>query len=115
MARGRKPKPVELQKALGNPGKRALPEPVLLAGRTTELLAPLRLPEEAQDVWNELVPVLASVGMLDGVDAVALEGLCVLVARARQAQEHVDHHGLLLISDKGKLSPNPMVKVERDS
>lgn len=50
MAKGRKPRPVELTKALGNPGKRPLPEPVVLGGRAISLDPPVRLPTMAQDV-----------------------------------------------------------------
>ncbi len=60
------------------------------------------------------MPTLAGVGMLDSVDEVALEGLCIFVARAREAQEHIEANGMI-VEVRGKQAVNPMIRIERDS
>lgn len=111
---GRKPKPVEQRRREGNPGKRKLPQPVLIAGRSAPEPPP-GLPPEALDVWHAVVPTLQQVGLLDAVDAVALEGLCVLVARAREARKLLAREGLVTKTDRGTPIVHPALRVERDA
>lgn len=87
---GRKPKPVEVKRAEGNPGKRNLPEPVLVAGRNVPVAPPPHLPDVAKDLWDEVVGALAEAKIIDRVDIPALLQLCVQFARARQAGEILD-------------------------
>ena len=52
---GRKPKPLEQKKRLGNPGKRALPEPTTTLARATSVPEPLRnLGTPGRDFWDRL-------------------------------------------------------------
>lgn len=104
---------MEQRRREGNPGKRPLPEPVLAAGRIAPA-APESLPTAARAVWTTIVPTLDRVGLLDGIDALALEGLCVLVARAREAREILDRDGVLL-QHNGRVSVHPAFRVERDA
>jgi len=87
---------------------------VLVAGRAAPS-PPTGLPAEARDVWDTIVPTLEKVGLLDGIDAVALEGLCVLVARARAARELVERDGIVAHTAKGVPVVHPAVRVERDA
>jgi phage terminase small subunit len=86
--RGRKPKPVEVKRREGNPGRRPLPEPVLIGGRAAPRM-PSHLPQRAKTAWRQIVPRLDEVGMLDRVDGPALEALCVQVAIMRQATAEI--------------------------
>lgn len=82
--KGRKAKPVELKRRQGNPGRRPLPEPVLIGGRAAPRM-PAYLPARAKATWRQIVLRLAEVGMLDAVDGPALEALCVNVGLMREA------------------------------
>lgn len=55
MVMGRPPKPVEMKRRNGNPGKRPLPEPVLLLPGITEVPeAPSSLRKIGRDAWDRL-------------------------------------------------------------
>jgi len=56
MARtGRPPKPTELKRALGNPGKRPLPEPAYYLDGVTSLPEPTRpLLEPGREMWDKV-------------------------------------------------------------
>jgi P27 family predicted phage terminase small subunit len=91
------------------------------AGETLE--APEHLPLEAVDVWNEVVPTLAEVGLARSVDALALEALCthLAIARAVMAKLVADGGGALdvdaFISRTAKGVPvvSPWHRILRDS
>jgi P27 family predicted phage terminase small subunit len=112
--RGRKPVPLELQRARGNPGHRELPQGVQIAGKS-----PLDIPAltpEAEDVWNELVPQLEAANLLDRADSLTLEALCILVATARYARNQIESTGYTTKHRKtGVDVVSPWVRIERDS
>ncbi len=112
--RGRKPKPAEVRRREGNPGKRPIPAPVLVAGRLVPE-PPDHFPEAARQAWDVIVPTLAKIGLLDGIDSLALEGLCVLVARAREARTILERDGLVAESARGALVAHPAIRIERDA
>lgn len=112
--KGRKPKPVEQRRHEGNPGKRPLPQPVLIEGRA--IPTP---PDGAGDrylaVWNRIVPKLWEVGLLDGIDALALDAICTTVERAYQARDILEREGLLADGAMGGQVVHPAVRIERDA
>ena len=112
--RGRKPKPVEQRRAEGNPGKRPLPAPVLIEGRSYPTP-----PDGAGDrylaVWNRIVPKLWEVGLLDGIDALALDAICTTVDRAYAAREMLEKDGLVVAGAMGGAVAHPAVKIEKDA
>jgi len=116
--RGRKPKPVEVRIAEGNPGKRPLPEPVLIEGRVLPQ-PPAGVSDDFLEVWNLIVPKLYSVGLLDGIDGLALTGLVTLVIRAQEAGRLMDEHGPVIFGedDKGRAYAirNPAAKLELET
>lgn len=116
--KGRKPKPAE-QKALeGNPGHRPLPEPVLVGGRPlpTEMIEPpAYLPDDAQEFWRDSVATLIEVGIIDRVDAPALEALATQYARMRQANRVVASEGHFARGSTGQLVQHPALKIEREA
>ena len=79
--RGPKPKPTALKKLAGNPGKRALPKgepmPTGIARR------PDWLNVGAIQVWDELSPGTARLGLLTEHDGFAFGMFCTLAAEFR--------------------------------
>ena len=115
--RGAKPKPVEQRRLEGNPGKRALPEPMLVAGRPAHEFdePPDDLPADARRFWRTTVARLIDVGMLDLVDEVALRMLSTQYARWVQAGRVVAIDGHFVRGSVGQLREHPAVKIERES
>jgi P27 family predicted phage terminase small subunit len=115
---GRPPKPVEQKMREGNPGKRPLPEPVLVSGRPLpqELdEPPAHLPADARDFWRTSVARLVEVGIIDRVDVTVLEQLAVQYARMRAAQKVIAVDGLFAIGSTGQVVEHPAVRIERDA
>ncbi len=113
--RGRKPKPIEQRRREGNPGKRELPDAVVIGGRAVSLEPPAGLDEDASAFWAKAVPVLAEVGLLDVVDEGALEMLCTQYARAVQARRIIEDQGLLARGSTGQLVEHPAIATERNA
>jgi P27 family predicted phage terminase small subunit len=116
---GNAPKPVEQARREGNPGKRELPEPLLVAGRPVEgdqmLEAPENLPKDGKDAWNMVVPTLHEVGLLDRVDRLALTAMCMSWARAMQAGKVIARQGHLVRGSTGQVREHPSLRTERES
>jgi len=116
--RGRKPVPVEEKIRQGNPGKRPIPEPVLVGGRpdAAEIIEPPEhLDPEAHDFWVFAVERLCNVGILDRVDIPALEQLATQYARVRQAQRLIKKHGHFSRGSQGQIIAHPAIKLEQDA
>lgn len=109
---GRKPKPVEQRRREGNPGKRRLPEPVLVGGRGLPQ-KPRDLPAEAKSFWDQIVSRLAEVGLIDLVDRPALVLMSIQWARAEQARREIEEKGLFATGSEGQIVEHPAVKIER--
>lgn len=109
--RGRKPKPVEQRRRDGNPGKRPLPEPVIVKGRVG-LVKP-ELPEHASELWDEIVPALEGVGIVDAIDRAMLETLCHQYQRVCEARAVIAKEGLMARGFNGQPVEHPAVRTER--
>ena len=70
---------------------------------------------EAQAAWDLIVPPLERIGLLDGIDAMALEAMCVQYARAKQARRIIDEQGLLTTGSTGQIVEHPALAIERAS
>lgn len=108
--RGRKPKPVEAKRLAGNPGRRPLPEPVILGGRTAPKM-PSYLPERAKTAWKQIVPRLADVGMLDAVDGPALEALTINIGLMRSAAAELKNAPTTVPGSHGNVKRHPAFDV----
>lgn len=85
--RGRPPKPTETKKRAGNPGKRKLPDNVLVGGRGAP--TPRKgMPAKVRKVWDEVL-ALIDPAVLDKADAPALEALCVWLVAMRDAERQL--------------------------
>lgn len=110
-------KPIELARLQGNPGKRRLDPPTLVAGRIgpdETLRAPAGFTPAQRKAWRDLVEPLRAGGILDFVDLSMLEAAAVAMARAREAGAVVNEAGLLNQTSQG-WGAHPAVAIERES
>lgn len=110
-ARGPKPKPAELRKLEGTYKPSEHGESVVIGGRPDALPAPDRLTEHEAAVWDEVVPPLLAVGLLDRVDTFALEALVLCVSRWREAEELLKVEGMFVQSPNGYRIAHPGIAV----
>lgn len=114
--RGQKPKPTELKKVLGNPGKRALPKKEAKPIRGIPL-PPKFLSGEAKDEWVRVVDELYQAGLLAKCDRPALAAYCRLWARWVDAETALNecreadpvYFGLVITTANGNMMQNPLV------
>lgn len=65
-------------------------ELVAVAGRDVPVAAPADLPDDARELWEEVVRVLAEAGIIDRVDLPALRWFCLEHARGWAARRVLD-------------------------
>jgi P27 family predicted phage terminase small subunit len=110
---GPSPKPTQLKKLAGNPGKRKLndAEPQFEApGRM--LNVPDYLDKRAAEIWRELGRLLLSAGLFTVVDKYALAMFCVAAGRWMEAEAKLKESGPVLLSKAtGNLYQNPYLHV----
>jgi P27 family predicted phage terminase small subunit len=107
--RGRKPKPTELKRLAGNPGKRALPKNEPRPADTMPK-CPSHLAKAAKKKWRELAPELHRLGLLTIVDQMALAAYCQAWASWIEAEKHLEDEGRVIDTDYGQ-QQNPWVHV----
>jgi len=104
--RGRKPKPTELKRRAGNPGRRKLndqePTPALRAPP-----CPRHLDRIARREWRRLCRELLELGILTDLDRAVLIAYCESWSLYVQAREKVAEEGSVLISSKGTPYASP--------
>jgi P27 family predicted phage terminase small subunit len=120
MIGGRNLKPVEQKMREGGEAvqHRAMPEPMLVAGRPGPedmREPPETLPADGKEAWNAVVPQLADVGLLDRVDRLVLEAMCIHWARAKQAGKVIGRQGHLVRGPGGHIREHPSLRTERES
>lgn len=117
MARGRPPKPTELKKLAGNPGKRKLNESEPKPAKKLPT-CPRHLTKEARAEWRRISRELADMNLLTAVDRAALAAYCQCWARWVEIEmelQRVDEetqkpvHELLGSTDKGYDFANPLL------
>lgn len=112
--RGTKPKPTELKRLAGNPGKRPLPSRDRLPG-PADLKAPKgHLPREGWLLWNRLAPRLSDMKLFSELDRQALEMLCLHYAYACKAERTLREQGILSFGSMGQLVKHPAHQVLMD-
>lgn len=109
--RGRKPKPVEVKRLAGNPGKRSL-KTLVPRPRAGDMLCPnaVQNNERAKAYWDMFL-ANAAPGHLAPIDAPLLARLCVALAYADKANEMIDQTALLMRSPSGTLIQSPYLAV----
>lgn len=73
---------------------------------------PEHLPEDAAEVWREII---ATNDLAGTVDRAALEAFCTLVARLRAARSRVNEEGMVVTDPRGRVVPHPALAVERQT
>lgn len=92
-------------------GKRRAEAPVIAP--TTDVDAPGDLPAGVRRVWTELARPMADAGLLDRVDAFALEAIARCVDRWRQAEALLDEEGMFVASPNGYKIAHPAIAVSQ--
>lgn len=121
---GRPAKPVEVKRALGNPGRRPLPEPVAYLAPVGEIpKPPAGLRAGGKRLWAEIWSA-AQIWVNVGLDAGMVEQTCRLWDDMGALRREVSRHGHLLsepiVTPTGvevgtRLVANPAVKMLRDA
>ena len=108
--RGRKPKPTELKRLAGNPGKRALnraePRPRIVSPRP-----PAHLSDDEKAKWKALVKVLYPLGLVTNIDLDQLSMYCVLWGRWIKAEKMVREKGEIIKTAAGNIIQNPYLSI----
>ena len=123
MARtGRPPKPIELKRRTGNPGKRPLPEKsstVALVPASDTPPVPLSLGQHGRAFWVRVWESGAKQWLSPQLDLVALEATCHLVDQLVEMRDEIAEAGLTLlepiVTPAGlvvgeRKVPNPLIK-----
>ena len=112
--RGRIPKPTEVKKLEGNPGKRALnqkePKPESVIPR-----CPSHLPDAAKTEWRRITKELHALGLLSRIDRAALVAYCQAWADYIEADKEITEQGSVIISEKGGMYQNPWVGIKNSA
>lgn len=112
--RGRKPKPTEIKKLEGNPGKRALnkkePKP-----ETAIPICPPHLKGAARTEWARITTELHALKIISRIDRAALAAYCQAWEDYVKACKQVEKEGAVIISDKGGAYQNPWVSIKNSS
>lgn len=113
MSRGRKPKPTNLKKLQGNPGKRAInkrePKP------QTAVKRPYGLGKGLQDrFWREHADEMNRLQILTGIDTAAFRLMAEHYAFAVQAAQELREEGLTVEGREGP-KKNPKSQIFRDN
>lgn len=107
---GPKPKPTQVKKLEGNPGKRQLnktePKFALSFIHPPEGLTDLAIAE-----WNRIAPELHKTKLLTVADMAALAAYCQSWADWMEARDHIDSDGMTKVSEKGYLYQSPWVGI----
>lgn len=119
MAKGRKPKPVEVKRREGNPGKRPLPDATLIGGRGAPD-KPLGLSTVAGSLWDIEVPKMVDAGVLDLCDGPVLGQYFEAWSIAIMAAKEVDENGAMILvpndfTGEMKTKRNPATIVLKDA
>ena len=108
--KGRKPKPIELKKLAGNPGRRPLNEnePKIREGKPR---CPSHLNDYAKRVWRRVAPLLYEAGLLTLIDADLLAAYCIEVGRSIEAEEILKETSNVIRNSNNNLVVNPWVRI----
>jgi len=112
-ARGPKPKPAEIRKREGTYRKSEHGEVVVIGGKPATLEPTSTLTDREREAWDEIVPPMLAVGLVDRVDVPALEAIAISVARWREAEEVLREEGLFVASPNGYRVAHPAIAVSQ--
>lgn len=105
--RGRKPKPLEVRRLEGNPGKRALDASRMPQFDRALPRCPTHLNERARREWRRVVHELHNAGVVTKIDRTILAMYCTVYGRWENAEEMIAEQGAVITGAKGGVSQNP--------
>lgn len=110
--RGRKPKPTEIKRAAGNPGRRPLnnAEPAFARG-IGKIPEVLEEDEWAAKEWHRIARELNRAGVVKSVDKAALASYCMAWSRWVGAELELRKEGVVVKTSNGNLIQNPRLGV----
>jgi P27 family predicted phage terminase small subunit len=107
MSAGRPPKPTELKRKTGNPGKRPLPALAsVTALQPATSLAPAHLTEQSQQLWHKL---RSEAFWISNTDESNLQFLCEKLDRRAEIIAKLQASDFVLYTDKNYAYANPLV------
>jgi len=108
---GRRAKPVARKVLAGNPGKRSLNKAEPLFTPITGVDPPEWLDDNAATMWRMVSKELCAQQVLCATDLHNLEMFCIAYSNSRQAQEHIQSHGIVMAGSMGGPIKNPALTV----
>lgn len=111
--KGRKPVPAEVRLMQGGDVRHEeAPLPVLIGGRpiAEEFVAPAHIVGVARQWWDETIPILLSVNLLDRADRIELEMLATAYAQWRGCLLLLSSQGPFQTNKSGELKDAPWVR-----
>jgi len=112
--RGKRPKATALKIIEGNLGKRSLSQG-LSSKMIENMTPPSWLKGLARRKWQRICPDLQGAGLMTTLDRTALAMFCVVYARWRLANEHIDKEGLVEQTRRGHMKSSPYVVISNKS
>lgn len=110
MPKGRKPKPSNVHKLHGNPGKRARntkePRPAVCIPKP-----PKHISRIAKREWRRVTPELEALGIISEIDRSALAAYCQTYARWVSAEEKLAKYGEIVKSPNGYPIQSPYLGI----
>ena len=107
MVSGPPPKPSELKRKQGNPGKQKLPKLAsVTALQPATAFAPAHLSEQSQQLWHKL---RAEAFWISNTDESNLQFLCEKLDRRNEIIAKLQASDFVLFTDKGYAYANPLV------
>jgi phage terminase small subunit len=97
----RRPVPVEVQKRRGNPGKRALPQPIRFAPLERVPEPPADLGRIEREAWTVYATPLGEVGALQSIHLPMLRQLAIAVGIAERARAELEEGELCVRGSRG--------------
>lgn len=122
MAKGRPVDPTRAKRGTGNrpkPGEAKPARPVIPVVASELVPAeqfppPATLPEEAHEVWRNVVADLGGANNMRASFGPAIEAYCMAVYTHAQATKRIQQYGVL-ITRAGETVVNPLLKVQKDA
>ena len=110
--KGRRPKPDQVKAAQGTLQKcRTNKKQPKSSGVPVSPFQPGTI---AQAKWDEVVPGLQRLGLIDEIDRTALEALCWQYELATKSKQEIEQHGITLSTEHGTIK-NPACTVNSDA
>ena len=110
--KGRKRKPEALKEAQGTQRKCRVNRKEPKSSGVP--VSPFQPGTIAQTKWDEVVPGLQRLGLIDEIDRTALEALCWQYELATKSKQEIEEHGITLATEHGTIK-NPACTVNSDA